>query len=94
MDEKGNSMGHENVRMGLLSVGNDQISSFTCCVELLMLHLPANVVDNRGSTAENKRLIILKIVDEIQCGGLGRIAVMCRKTLLTYLCKNSLSHIP
>jgi hypothetical protein len=56
-----------------------------CCVELSMLHLPAIVVDNRGFTAENKRLIILKIVGEIQYGGLGRIAMMCRKTLFIYL---------
>jgi hypothetical protein len=34
---------------------------------------------------ENKSLIILKIVGEIQYGGLGRIAVMCRKTLFTCL---------
>lgn len=39
MDEKGNSTEHENVRMGLLSVGYDQISfSLPCCVELTMLH--------------------------------------------------------
>ena len=86
MDEKGNSTEHENVRMGLLSVGNDQISfSLTCCVELSMLHLPAIVVDDRGSTVNNKRWIILKIVGEIQYGGLGRIAMMCRKTLFIYL---------
>jgi hypothetical protein len=36
----------ENVRMGLLSVGNDISFSLTCCVELSMLHLPAIVVDN------------------------------------------------
>jgi len=46
MDEKGNSTEHENVRMGLLSVGNDQISSLTFCVQLSMLHLPAIVADN------------------------------------------------
>jgi len=57
----------------------------TCCVELSMLHLPAIVVDNRGFTAENKRLIILKTVGEIQYGGLGRRAMMCRKTLFIYL---------
>jgi hypothetical protein len=61
------------------------MSSLTCCVELSMLHLPAIVVDIRGPTAENKRLIILKIVGEIQYGGLGRIAMMCRKTLFICL---------
>lgn len=86
MDEEGNSTEHENVRMGLLSVGNDQIPfSLTCCFQLSMLHLPAIVVGNRDSTAENKSLIIPKIVDEIQYGGLGRIAVMYRKTLFIYL---------
>lgn len=88
MDEKGNSTEHGNVRMGLLSVGNDQISfSLTCCVELSMLHLPAIVVGNRGSTAENKSLIILKIVSEIQYGVLGRIAMMCRKTVHLFMKK-------
>ena len=95
MDEKGNSTDHVNLRMGLLSVWNDQMSFLlTCCVELSMLHLPAIVVDNRGFTAENKRLIILKTVGEIQYGGLGRRAMMCRKTLFIYLWKNSWNHIP
>jgi hypothetical protein len=76
------------MRMGLLSVGNDQMSSLTCRVELSMLYLPAIVVDNRGSIAENKRSIILKI-GEIQYGGLGRIAMRCRKSLFIYLRKNS-----
>lgn len=40
-----------------------------------------------GSTVEKKRLIILKIVGEIKYGGLGRIAMTCRKTLFIYLKK-------
>ena len=52
-----------------------------------MLHLPAIVVGNRGSTVENKSLIILKIVGEIQYDVLGRIAMMCRKTVHLFMKK-------
>jgi hypothetical protein len=53
MDEKSNSTEHENVRVGLLPLRNDQITfSLTCHVELSMLHLPAIVVDNQDSTVE------------------------------------------
>jgi hypothetical protein len=51
-----------------------------------MLHLPTFVVDNQGSNVEKKkRFIILEIVGEIKYGGLGRIAMTCRKTLFIYL---------